>query len=103
MGSGERRLVAGGAGRQLSRVAGSQLRRSRRASRMTVQRPKSVPRSEEHTSELQSLMRTSYAVFRLKKKSIQSQPITNNNTQHYPLHSIIHSPSSVYLNKHQTN
>src|SRR3546814_4373384 len=27
-------------------------------------------RSEEHTSELQSLMRTSYAVFRLKKKII---------------------------------
>src|SRR3546814_1081424 len=26
-------------------------------------------RSEEHTSELQSLMRTSYAVFRLKKKT----------------------------------
>src|SRR3546814_4071287 len=28
----------------------------------------SVTRSEEHTSELQSLMRTSYAVFCLKKK-----------------------------------
>src|SRR3546814_7454271 len=28
-------------------------------------------RSEEHTSELQSLMRTSYAVFCLKKKKIQ--------------------------------
>src|SRR3546814_3095733 len=28
-----------------------------------------VHRSEEHTSELQSLMRISYAVFRLKKKS----------------------------------
>src|SRR3546814_6911400 len=28
----------------------------------------SVDRSEEHTSELQSLMRTSYAVFCLKKK-----------------------------------
>src|SRR3546814_1809753 len=28
-----------------------------------------VPRSEEHTSELQSLMRTSYAVFCLKKKT----------------------------------
>src|SRR3546814_5356326 len=28
-------------------------------------------RSEEHTSELQSLMRTSYAVFRLKKKKKQ--------------------------------
>src|SRR3546814_6307212 len=27
------------------------------------------PRSEEHTSELQSLMRISYAVFRLKKKT----------------------------------
>src|SRR3546814_9792775 len=29
---------------------------------------KSFPRSEEHTSELQSLMRISYAVFCLKKK-----------------------------------
>src|SRR3546814_7102273 len=31
--------------------------------------PKKIPRSEEHTSELQSLMRTSYAVFCLKKKN----------------------------------
>src|SRR3546814_10875345 len=30
----------------------------------------SLRRSEEHTSELQSLMRTSYAVFCLKKKNI---------------------------------
>src|SRR3546814_5466335 len=30
-------------------------------------------RSEEHTSELQSLMRTSYAVFRLKKKKIETK------------------------------
>src|SRR3546814_9841026 len=28
---------------------------------------RSIPRSEEHTSELQSLMRISYAVFRLTK------------------------------------
>src|SRR3546814_8473662 len=28
-----------------------------------------MDRSEEHTSELQSLMRSSYAVFRLKKKN----------------------------------
>src|SRR3546814_8506827 len=28
-----------------------------------------IPRSEEHTSELQSLMRISYAVFCLKKKN----------------------------------
>src|SRR3546814_6320951 len=33
-------------------------------------------RSEEHTSELQSLMRISYAVFCLKKKK-QTQPHTN--------------------------
>src|SRR3546814_3022802 len=32
-----------------------------------------VHRSEEHTSELQSLMRISYAVFCLKKKKKQSQ------------------------------
>src|SRR3546814_3971715 len=30
------------------------------------------PRSEEHTSELQSLMRISYAVFCLKKKTKQN-------------------------------
>src|SRR3546814_4417311 len=30
-----------------------------------------LPRSEEHTSELQSLMRISYAVFCLKKKNIR--------------------------------
>src|SRR3546814_1275703 len=30
---------------------------------------KTLPRSEEHTSELQSLMRISYAVFCLKKKN----------------------------------
>src|SRR3546814_5406650 len=33
---------------------------------------KFVKRSEEHTSELQSLMRISYAVFCLKKKKIQN-------------------------------
>src|SRR3546814_7610586 len=33
--------------------------------------PKGEPRSEEHTSELQSLMRISYAVFCLKKKTKQ--------------------------------
>src|SRR3546814_8195410 len=33
-----------------------------------LQRPDGQSRSEEHTSELQSLMRISYAVFCLKKK-----------------------------------
>src|SRR3546814_9249223 len=35
-------------------------------------------RSEEHTSELQSLMRISYAVFCLKKKITPKQVITSN-------------------------
>src|SRR3546814_1004031 len=34
----------------------------------TPARLREAPRSEEHTSELQSLMRISYAVFCLKKK-----------------------------------
>src|SRR3546814_10614013 len=38
-------------------------------------------RSEEHTSELQSLMRNSYAVFCLKKKILASSL-----TQTHPLH-----------------
>src|SRR3546814_6331321 len=42
-------------------------------------------RSEEHTSELQSLMRTSYAVFRLKKKTIA--------------HIIIHLCNTNYLDR----
>src|SRR3546814_3054533 len=36
-----------------------------------------VCRSEEHTSELQSLMRISYAVFCLKKKNQNIQPNKN--------------------------
>src|SRR3546814_8514468 len=34
-----------------------------------------IVRSEEHTSELQSLMRSSYAVFCLKKKKMTQQTI----------------------------
>src|SRR3546814_1103253 len=48
-------------------------------------------RSEEHTSELQSLMRNSYAVFCLKKKTIiinkLAEKVTNKNIQY--LHTII--------------
>src|SRR3546814_9479684 len=36
-----------------------------------------IRRSEEHTSELQSLMRISYAVFCLKKKKHKSAQTTN--------------------------
>src|SRR3546814_2253422 len=42
-------------------------------------------RSEEHTSELQSLMRISYAVFCLKKKNKNDATMTNQHTHsnHY--------------------
>src|SRR3546814_8993024 len=40
-----------------------------RLRRPAPDRPDQVARSEEHTSELQSLMRISYAVFCLKKKT----------------------------------
>src|SRR3546814_8040701 len=41
--------------------------------RLRVQLPGWMDRSEEHTSELQSLMRSSYAVFCLKKKNQNKQ------------------------------
>src|SRR3546814_4632384 len=40
--------------------------------------PRPTTRSEEHTSELQSLMRISYAVFCLKKKTINTTAISQN-------------------------
>src|SRR3546814_6025989 len=57
-------VVAGGA-----RVAGLDAVRAAIARQHAVRR-----RSEEHTSELQSLMRISYAVFCLKKKIINRKP-----------------------------
>src|SRR3546814_2443258 len=47
------------------------IRRHRRAVRVLVRRRRGS-RSEEHTSELQSLMRISYAVFCLKKNNSQT-------------------------------
>src|SRR3546814_10299418 len=41
-----------------------------------------VERSEEHTSELQSLMRISYAVFCLKKKKMKIYMISNSIIYH---------------------
>src|SRR3546814_4009536 len=39
-------------------------------------RVQAILRSEEHTSELQSLLRISYAVFCLKKKSLESENLS---------------------------
>src|SRR3546814_7118008 len=74
--------VARGAGRLCRRDAGmggllAVHRRHRRAGHgpavAAVEARLRRPRSEEHTSELQSLMRISYAVFCLKKKITKSQ------------------------------
>src|SRR3546814_9964004 len=43
--------------------------------------PPADQKSEEHTSELQSLMRISYAVFCLKKKKKKTQHTKKHNTQ----------------------
>src|SRR3546814_5825192 len=54
----------------LHATAGGQRQQRAAASKHSTIRHARLPhRSEEHTSELQSLMRTSYAVFRLKKKT----------------------------------
>src|SRR3546814_2004124 len=50
-------------------------------------------RSEEHTSELQSLMRISYAVFCLKKN-------TNTNNQHYDTAQQHKNQIRIKTNKH---
>src|SRR3546814_7781573 len=52
--------------------------------------PALFPRSEEHTSELQSLMRISYDVFCLKKKTITYEPHQHKlNTTPITIHHII--------------
>src|SRR3546814_6876313 len=56
------RRLAGGIGIIFDR------RRGQAVDRTDVDDPRRIIRSEEHTSELQSLMRISYAVFCLKKK-----------------------------------
>src|SRR3546814_16580676 len=57
--------VARDTGRQLA-IAGRSLERITKAAKSVgylTDFPETIDRSEEHTSELQSLMRTSYAVF----------------------------------------
>src|SRR3546814_5084611 len=44
-----------------------------RVARLELLPNKKIRRSEEHTSELQSLMRISYAVFCLKKQKLQNR------------------------------
>src|SRR3546814_2147092 len=69
------------AGRAAAARCGRAARRHRtgapaRSARRAVRRDRApAPRSEEHTSELQSLMRISYAVFCLKQKKENKQKL----------------------------
>src|SRR3546814_3179612 len=83
---GLRRLVrklrqSHGRGRFVRNQQWSDRRRAHSAER-GLRRAYLADRSEEHTSELQSLMRISYAVFCLKKKIHHITLTTNNKTQH---------------------
>src|SRR3546814_6738449 len=61
-------------------------------------------RSEEHTSELQSLMRISYAVFCLKKKTTKSQDHSTHFTKTHTLYKkIIPLAKKHILNSHHTH
>src|SRR3546814_1314277 len=60
-----------GKGDPLVGFPGSKIGRGHIPDQREAERPFSLHRSEEHTSELQSLMRISYAVFCLKKKQKQ--------------------------------
>src|SRR3546814_4720186 len=64
----------GSAGWLRENISGCELRPRYRAVPWRWSTPYSDPRSEEHTSELQSLMRISYAVFCLKKKKNKIPP-----------------------------
>src|SRR3546814_3673254 len=52
-----------------------------RTGRLDALKAELTDRSEEHTSELQSLMRISYAVFCLKKKKTQQHTILHETTR----------------------
>src|SRR3546814_9308532 len=49
-----------------------------------LRRHRAPGRSEEHTSELQSLMRNSYAVFGLKQKQTSTQQTSNTSSSSHP-------------------
>src|SRR3546814_5677906 len=91
----ERELASGGTGRSLKNDSAYRLRIVRMANPVQHDLGHGLAsryrlgcgfiidrRSEEHTSELQSLMRISYAVFCLKKK----KPTRLNDTSHNPVY-----------------
>src|SRR3546814_10375383 len=64
--------------------------------RLVPPSPRFAQRSEEHTSELQSLMRNSYAVFRLKKTNTQVTTQTDHISDHPQPNKKIHRLQSTH-------
>src|SRR3546814_1598673 len=58
-----------------------EVQKLRRVTQMSLTKSQGFQRSEEHTSELQSLMRISYAVFCLKKKQKKKKKHQRTTTQ----------------------
>src|SRR3546814_2529120 len=69
-------------------ICGSQFRPNRNSYQGTL------ARSEEHTSELQSLMRISYAVFCLKKKNKRTK---------YDVNRTLTTATNIKINKLETS
>src|SRR3546814_3260192 len=67
----ERRISADSSGRMVGAAGRDQVMEAK-VPRLGASGAEYPPRSEEHTSELQSLMRNSYAAFCLKKKQNQN-------------------------------
>src|SRR3546814_5981666 len=74
------------------------------SARCALNRKLSAMRSEEHTSELQSLMRISYAVFCLTKKKITRASPLHHDTKHgcltFVLLSIAERQIAMHLYQH---
>src|SRR3546814_2078195 len=90
-----RRRGNNGSGRGCRRAARRQAFRAAShasADRRPLRRLPTYPtgRSEEHTSELQSLMRISYAVFCLKKKKKSTKNTQQNKNDNHRLNTLTH-------------
>src|SRR3546814_2303070 len=81
-------------------AAGRWISRCVRSSTMTLTSTRAPSRrSEEHTSELQSLMRISYAVFCLKKK----KNAQTDNMYKYNTHNNTYSHRTILMRSNSTN
>src|SRR3546814_8203383 len=68
-------------------------------SRTRLRYSTSTSRSEEHTSELQSLMRISYAVFCLNKKKMQNKDYRLTKAHTLPLDTFYRTSIDVHMRK----